>query len=320
MPSMKRSGARQRSRTTLRSRKHTAWKKSRQFGDSYSPGAWSRVQHIYIPWTRLPSRVSGDGPQLIENKPHRDYFFPVTGEEVLDRIGQVPHSHREGLTHVWLRHEGPNHGRKFFGSYCTGPGYRAIVLNPWPRSLKWDIGPKLYNRWKKMALQHKATLKRSRGRWTVTFSMEESRRFYLDNLILHELGHHVDSRRRSRANTKALEDFADQYALKWARRLNCETQSPSVCPGMTKEGWKRLKALIMGAYPNWSAQFGSELPPPHPSLSVCFCLVDRQNRNRSNLIWIAPRAIANLTVAGLIARVNQAKSVRPSKLSPGGVR
>ncbi len=80
MPSMKSVGARQRSRSTSRSRKHTAWKKNRQFGDSYGLGALKRVQRIYIPYSRLPSPLPGvDGPQLIENKPHRDLFFPVTG-------------------------------------------------------------------------------------------------------------------------------------------------------------------------------------------------------------------------------------------------
>ena len=191
MPSMKSVVGRQARQNTSRSRKHTAWKKNRQFGDLYGLAAFSRVQRIYIPHTHLPSPLPGvDGPQLIENKPHRDLFFPVTGQEVLDRIGELPKHHTEGLTHVWLRHQRRSQRRRFFGSYCTGPGYRAIVLNPWPRSLRWDLGPQLYAGWKKWALKYNATLKRTRGRWYVTFTMDESRRFYLDDLILHEVGHH----------------------------------------------------------------------------------------------------------------------------------
>ena len=114
MPSMKSVGTRQRSQNTLRSRKHTAWKKNRQFGDSYGRAAFLRVKRVYIPYAQLPSSLPGScGPQLVENKPHRDFFFPVTGQEVLDRIAQLPKEDTEGLTHVWLRHQQRDQRRGF---------------------------------------------------------------------------------------------------------------------------------------------------------------------------------------------------------------
>ncbi len=163
----------------------------------------------------------------------------MTGQEVLDRIGQLPKDHTKGLTHVWLRHKRRSQRRRFFGSYCTGPGYRAIVLNPWPRSLQWDLGPQLHDGWKKWALQYNASLKRNRARWFEP-ACGESRRFYLDDLILHEAGHQVDGRWRSKANRKPLEDFAHQYAVKWARWLNVgEAKTASQGLGANGEGNRR---------------------------------------------------------------------------------
>ena len=63
-------------------------------------------------------------------------------------------------------------------------------------------------------------MKRDSGKWHLQFDEEQVRRFYLDDLILHEVGHHVDSRRYSAANYKEAEEFADQYALEWSRRLS----------------------------------------------------------------------------------------------------
>ncbi len=239
---------------------------------------------------------------------------------MLNRIGELPKHHTEGLTHVWLRHQQRSQRRPNFGSYCTGPGYRAIVLNPWPRSLRWDLGTKLYDSWKKWAVRYNATPKRIRGRWYVTFTMEESRRFYLDDLILHEVGHHVDFRRRSKANRKSLEDFADQYAATWARWLNREKPKPQKSTGMTREAWLRLKGLIQVAYPSWNVQFGTAEAAPHPRLTVSFRLMDRQGRERSNVVWIAPTAIANLTVAGLKARVERANLERDAVGAQGRAR
>ncbi len=219
MPSMKSMGSRQRTRNqnTSRSSKHTAWKKSRKFGDSQGIAAWTKKRRLYIPYLQLPSTVGHKGPILIENKPHRDYFFPVTGEEVMARLKQLPEEDIRGITHVWLRHMRPKQHERPFAAYCTG--YRAIVINPWPRSSQWQLGRQVSVFWRKLTSAYNAKLTRKQGVWTATFSIEDTRRFYLNDLVFHEAGHHVDWRRNSPANVREKEAFAEQYALKWARLL-----------------------------------------------------------------------------------------------------
>lgn len=59
-----------------------------------------------------------------------------------------------------------------------------------------------------------------RGRaWHAVFSDRNLRRFYVEYLLYHEVGHHHDwyQRRWSAANGRACEEAADQYAVVWSR-------------------------------------------------------------------------------------------------------
>ena len=58
MPSMKSIGARQRSRSVPRSKKHTAWRKKRGFGKFHGRGAVFQPT-LYIPYMTLPTPLPG---------------------------------------------------------------------------------------------------------------------------------------------------------------------------------------------------------------------------------------------------------------------
>lgn len=53
----------------------------------------------------------------------------------------------------------------------------------------------------------------------MVFTLPDLRRFYIEHLLYHEVGHHVDWYRRywSRANLRQVEEAADQYAVQWSR-------------------------------------------------------------------------------------------------------
>jgi hypothetical protein len=54
------------------------------------------------------------------------------------------------------------------------------------------------------------------GKWALEWSEEEIRRYYLYHLFLHELGHINQPQFHA---LKRREDFAEGFALKWARRF-----------------------------------------------------------------------------------------------------
>ncbi len=57
---------------------------------------------------------------------------------------------------------------------------------------------------------------RSGGWWYFEFRTRALRRLYIEFLLYHEVGHHVDSYRRAwtKANRRKIEEFADQYAMR----------------------------------------------------------------------------------------------------------
>ena len=138
---------------------------------------------------------------------------------MLARLRQLPPAHTEGITHIWLRRMGPKAREREFGSYNPGPGYAVIVLYPWPRSLFWRLGqqkPSLF--WRQLATTSQGTLERTDGIWYLRFTEEGARRCFLDDVLLHEVGHHHDKDCWRRGWRKA-EEFAIQYASEWARKL-----------------------------------------------------------------------------------------------------
>jgi hypothetical protein len=55
------------------------------------------------------------------------------------------------------------------------------------------------------------------GRWFLQFTEASLRRFYLCDVLLHELAHHIDERTFSRP-TDAAERFAEWFAQEQARQ------------------------------------------------------------------------------------------------------
>ena len=89
----------------------------------------------------------------------------------------------------------------------------AVVLFAFPRSRVLDLG----ERTPKHPLvaefrRYNATVHRRGKRWHAAFSPEAARRFVLQGVLYHEVGHHQDRQRWSEANRRQTEQIADQYA------------------------------------------------------------------------------------------------------------
>ncbi|MEM7247608.1 MAG: hypothetical protein AAF533_19885 [Acidobacteriota bacterium] len=101
--------------------------------------------------------------------------------------------------------------------YVKGSGVHAIVVYPWRRDLRLCLGrrePK--GRWARPHLEHGGQLVKSGGWWYAQHTTSTLRRFTIQHVLYHEVGHHVDrlsQRSRSRAKTHRTEEFADQFAI-----------------------------------------------------------------------------------------------------------
>ena len=74
---------------------------------------------------------------MVEN-PSKDFYFPITIDDIKNALAQLPLEHVEGLTHIWLRKT--NKTEKYQGVYTVDSGVRLITLYPFPKSNQLILG------------------------------------------------------------------------------------------------------------------------------------------------------------------------------------
>ncbi|MFK8058078.1 MAG: hypothetical protein AB8F78_18265 [Saprospiraceae bacterium] len=215
------------------SRKETAWKKSRKFGDvkggrmrpKLADNIFNRQHSL------LPPQENEETPIFIRDNPSRDSFFPVSIEEIKEFLSQLPKKHTENLIHIWLRKVTKKEYEKegsYQGCFIRGRGIQLIVLYPFPRDLKMSMGPKKpTNKVLKWYSAYKPSLKQADGNWHLVWTEDQIRRYYLEGLLLHEIGHKVDSiyqRYYSKSYTQRAENFADNLAYFWGDKIRNEVK------------------------------------------------------------------------------------------------
>ena len=211
----------------MRSRKYTAWKKSRKFGDIKGGRQRPKMDdNIFRKLHSLkPPASDQETPILLEENPSRNFFFPLSGAQFLEALEALPNRQVDGITHLWLRRNltGGRAARQPLAEFICGSGVRVIVLYPWRRDLHLCLGREKPD--SKAVASYSAcaaTPFRSRGWWYIKFTREQLKLFYVQHLLYHEVGHHVDwyFRHWSKANRKKIEEFADQFAFQKARTAN----------------------------------------------------------------------------------------------------
>lgn len=208
------------------SRKETAWKKSRKFGDvkggRTSPKIANKIfnrQHSL----QKPSE-NDESPIFIKDNPSKDFYFPISETEILEKINQLPDEYRKNITHIWLKKvdkEDYENGDSLQGAFVCGSGVNLIVLSAFPKNLKMIFGARkplkkdltLYSKWTEgLHFDEKKNV------WFLQWESEKIREYYLEFLLLHEIGHFIESfsdRFWSQANSIKRENFADNFARIW---------------------------------------------------------------------------------------------------------
>lgn len=207
----------------MKRRSPTPWKKSRTYGDIFGGRLRRRMSDsIFARAHSLSPPTEGDTlPILIQDNASRDFVFPVSAQEFAAALKGLPAHHQEGITHIWLRRPATGRARnepQNLAEFICGSGVRVVVIYPWRADGKLCMGNTKPTA-SKIApfLRYGASLLYENGRWYVHLSNPKLRQFYIEYLFCHEVGHHVDwyARRWSKANTRQVEEFADQYAVLW---------------------------------------------------------------------------------------------------------
>lgn len=212
----------------MQSRKKTAWKKNRKFGDihggrvrlKFKDGIVKRLHNL------LPPNENEQTPIFIVENTSRDFYFPVTIDEIKETLNLLPKNHTKYLTHIWLAKVKKSEflkGETVQGSFICGSKVYLIKLFAIPTDNKMIFGQtkptsKLLNFYRPYCtdLQH------DKNGWFLQWTEEKFKKYFLEKLLLHEIGHSVDyfyKRIWSKANLKQVEDFADDYAVFWSNNF-----------------------------------------------------------------------------------------------------
>jgi hypothetical protein len=212
-------------------RKETAWKKSRKFGvvkggrkqPKVTDGIFRRFHSL------KPPTAHDELPIFLKDNPSKNFYFPINEREILSQLQKLPLSAFNNITHIWLRRIRQvdyENGREFQAMFICGTGVNLITLNAFPLDLKMHFGPKkpssrqlrFYAKW----IGDQAVSCNETGWWFLQWSEAAIKDYYLNYLLLHEVGHFVDrysQRFRSKSSVKKAEDFADFFAIKWNSKI-----------------------------------------------------------------------------------------------------
>ncbi len=190
------------------SRKETAWKKSRKFGDvkggRVRPKLADKIfnrQHNF-----LPPCDNEQTPIFIVDNPSRDFYFPVSVAEIEEFLTQLPISHTEHLTHIWLRKMKKKEYEKeesHQGCFICGSGVNLIVLYPFPIDLQMNFGKKKpAERILKWYSAYEPKLIYKGGNWLLQWTKEGIKKY---------------SNYKNRG-----ENYADNYAYYWGHQLRTQ--------------------------------------------------------------------------------------------------
>lgn len=212
----------------MQTRKHTAWKKSRRFGDvmggrtkpKLADNIFKRQHNLSVPFE------GQETPIFIVDNPSREFYFPVTVEEIKEILKRLPSDHVDHLTHIWFQKIEKSdyvEGKTFQGSFICGSGVYLIVLNPFPKDNKMRLEKnkpvqKVLNYYRKFTTD----LSEDENGWYLKWTDEKIKQYYLENLLLHEIGHSIDNfykRFWSKANEQNREKRADNYVAGWADQV-----------------------------------------------------------------------------------------------------
>jgi hypothetical protein len=166
--------------------------------------------------------------RLFERPVLPGWMYPCTLDQIREQLARVPAADLVGLSAVGLVPA----TRKDCSAYAYHhwDGMSVIHICSQPESLSWKLYP--HAKWGHIEhyfaveLGFGMEVERTGSRWRVRWHSEDLRRYILEHVLLHEIGHHVQKMQRlseglrSRLPVVVREQFAEAYAWRLRRSLN----------------------------------------------------------------------------------------------------
>jgi hypothetical protein len=178
-----------------------------------------------------PTGDTSRGYKIIEQEPGQGYVHVVTPQQIRERLALLPDHLTSTLEVVQLSRM----TRKKRSFPCYGMQWgTAIYLYPVEATLTEYYSspprPAVYNEARQFGGVWESI---GGGAWKLLWSREALENFYLNNVLIHELGHVLDLRNSSyRDRERFAEWFAIEYGYKPSRRMRSSAPASSIARGI----------------------------------------------------------------------------------------
>lgn len=158
-------------------------------------------------------------PLVIIEPTHELFVCPLASNEIMDTLSKVPKKFTEDLEAVFVLAGSTKQAKVLKTLYCYGTYWlNCIFLAPFPKAFVKG----LYRRQPKPSdlreyVRAGAEIRQTSKGLLVEFNEISIRNFYLQDVLMHELGHHID--RKENKNRKKAEGFAEWFATEYGYRL-----------------------------------------------------------------------------------------------------
>jgi hypothetical protein len=173
-----------------------------------------------------PTGTGGVNFRVVVQSPGPGYRHVLTPAEIRDRLSVLPPHMLQPLEVVQLsrmtnkKRRFPCYGMQWGGTLYLYPAEENLVeyFNGPPKPAQ-HIEAKMYGgRW----------LADASGQWKLVWTEDAIKDFYLNNVLLHELGHLLDNRNRSYVNRERFAEwFAIEYGFKSRHRKGLVGHGPN---------------------------------------------------------------------------------------------
>lgn len=178
-------------------------------------------------------RKESEGPLIYFERPHQDFILPLELEDIEDTLSKIPSDFTRGLQAVFLL-SGSNKLSKVVDSlYCYGTYWLScIFLAPFPKVFEERCYPRPPRPSAvREYIRAGAEVRQTTAGLVIKFEKEAIRRFYIRDVLMHEIGHHID--RYWKKPHRKKEGFAEWFATEYGYRMrqNVGSGDPATSQG-----------------------------------------------------------------------------------------
>ena len=178
---------------------------------------YSATEKIY---SKYKQRIKNRNYPYIRIEPtHDDFIFPVTVSDIRETLKLVPRIYLEGIKAILVPPGSKKQIKAANSLYIYGEYWqKCLFLHPYPNTMLTiqstnKFKPHEFEDYKRTG----AEISERDNVKVIIFNDSSLRRFYLCDVLMHEIGHHIDKQRRSQ---RKREKFAEWFALRYGYKLN----------------------------------------------------------------------------------------------------